>query len=148
MLKKLNLGCGNCILNPQEWENHDLIKHRKEIVLTFDLNKKFPLNDNLYDEVRCDDVLEHLDNPLKTINKIHRILKLNGILQAKCCGWQNSNYWVDITHKKAFDIKSMDYLDPTTELGRIYGYYTQKKWRILDKHYDRHKNPIFKMEKI
>ena len=42
----------------------------------------------------------------------------------------------------------MDYLDPTTELGRIYGYYTQKKWRILDKHYDRHKNPIFKMEKI
>jgi len=57
-----------------------LIKHRKEIVLTFDLNKKFPLNDNLYDEVRCDDVLEHLDNPLKTINKIHRILKLNGIL--------------------------------------------------------------------
>jgi len=144
----LNLGCGNCILDPQEWENHDLIKHRKEIVLTFDLNKKFPLNDNLYDEVRCDDVLEHLDNPLKTINKIHRILKLNGILQAKCCGWQNSNYWVDITHKKAFDIKSMDYLDPTTELGRIYGYYTQKKWRILDKHYDRHKNPIFKMEKI
>lgn len=142
---KINLGCGNLILDGQ---NHDLVKHRPEVNIAFDLNKKFPLENNTYDEVVCNDVLEHLDNPLETINEIHRILKKGGILTCKCCGWKNPNFWVDITHKKAFDIRSMDYLDPETELGKEYGYYTNRKWKIIYAIEDRGKNPQFKMQKI
>ena len=144
---RLNLGAGNDVL--EGWMNHDITKHRPEIGLVFDLNIiPWEFSDEFCDEVRAWDVLEHLYEPLRVMDEIHRILKPNGIFTAKCCGWQNPNYWVDLTHKHAFDIRSMDYLDPTTELGQIYGYYTQRKWKILDKRYDRHKNLIIKMQKI
>ena len=143
----LNVGAGNDIKDG--WVNHDLYKHRDEIDLWFDLNQfPYPDADETYEEVSAWDVLEHLDYPIKVMNEIHRILKKDGIFTAKCCGWQNPNYWVDLTHKHAFDIRSMDYLDPTTELGERYGYYTNRKWKILNKRYDHHKNLIIKMQKI
>lgn len=144
---KLNIGAGNL---PQDgFTNHDLVKHRPEIDVSFDLNDElWPVDSDSYDEVEANDVLEHLNNPLQAINEIHRILKTGGIFTAKCCGWKNPNFWVDITHKKAFDVRSMDYLDPTTALGGEYVYYTDKKWKLLMAEEDRNHNPRFRLEKI
>ena len=146
---RLNLGAGNRIENG--WDNHDIAKHRSEINLVFDLDKfPYPIKDNTYDEIKAIDVLEHLNNPLQAMNEIHRILKPNGILFAKCCGWKNPNFWVDITHKKAFDIQTMDYLVLDTAIEKEYSYYTDKKWRYVDEYpvYDRRKNVILKMTPI
>ena len=146
-MRSLNLGAGNSIL--VGFDNHDFKKHRDEIDIVFDLDKfPYPILDNTYNNVRAIDVLEHLENPLEAVNEIHRILKPNGVFFAKCCGWKNPNFWVDITHKKAFDINSMDYLDIDTDLGKQYDYYTDRKWKILLKVEDRNKNPQFKMKKI
>lgn len=152
---RINLGAGNFI--EKGFINHDLTKHRPEIDIYFDLNSKSWLNEILhfdlydkveFDEIKAFDVIEHLDDPINFMNNCWDLLKPDGMLYLKACGWQNPNFWVDITHKRAFDIKSFDYFDPETELGRAYGFYTNKRWRIISKNFDRRMNVIIKMKPI
>ncbi len=151
---KLNLGAGNLIM--EGFINHDLVKHRPEIDIAFDLNEKDWRNNlgmkemkNInFNEIRAYDVIEHLDDPINFMNNCWNLLEPKGILNLKACGYKNESYWIDITHKRAFHISSFDYFDPTTALGQEYVYYTEKKWRILDKHYDRKGNVIVQMMPI
>ena len=128
----INLGAGNDVLDTNVWINHDLKKHRPEIEVSFDLEDiPWPLDDNTFDEVRMFDVLEHLNNIVGVMDEVWRILKPDGILDCKVCGYKNENFWVDPTHKHAFAPNSMDYFDPTTSIGQIYDFYTDKKWKIV-----------------
>ena len=127
---KINLGAGNLI--QEGYLNHDLVPHRKEIDYVFDLNKfPYPLLDNSCEEVKMWDVLEHLDDVIAVMNELWRVIKPDGKLDLKLCGWKNESYWIDVTHKRAFHQKSMDYFDPDTEIGKEYSYYTTKKWKSL-----------------
>lgn len=160
---KLNLGAGNDIL--KGYINHDLVFHSDKIDIVFDLeekhwevcvlfekniNKDFLIELDSLDEIRAFDVIEHISNPVNFMDNCWKLLKPDGILYLKACGWQNPNFWVDITHKKGYDIKSFDYFDPSTELGQDYGYYTDKRWQIQADypHYDRRKNIIIKLKPI
>lgn len=157
---KINLGAGNIIEDSNEWFNHDLTNHRKEIEVTFDLNGLFwswecnilghinGLSPNYFTEIKAWDVIEHLEEPINFMNNCWDLLKEGGTLYLKACGYQNVSYYIDITHKKGYHINSFDYFDLSTDLGREYCYYTNKKWKILDKHYDRKQNVIVKLEKI
>jgi len=158
---KLNLGAGNDI--QEGYINHDLRKHRPEIDITWDLNEKnwrkilepeILFESEIekgwmlkFDEIRAWDVIEHLNDPINFMDNCWDLLHDRGaILNLKACGWQNPNFNVDITHKNhGFDIKSFDYFDPDTELGKEYGYYTDKKWKILEKKYDKRKNVLIRL---
>lgn len=161
---KINLGAGNLI--EEGYINHDLESHRDEILICFDLNAKdwkdcdifYKETKNVkaleteanfkkgeFDEIRAWDVIEHLNDPINFMNNCWDLLKKDGILHLKACGWQNPNFYVDITHKKAYDIKSFDYFDPDTSIGKEYGYYTDKRWKILEKDTDRKGNIIIKL---
>ena len=161
MKSKINLGCGNDISNPDIYINHDIRKHRPEIDVEFDLNyhswltagrllEITNIGRNLFDEIRALDVIEHLDDPINFMNNCWDLLKPDGILHIKACGWQNPNFWVDITHKKGYDIKSFDYFVPTTSIGIEYGYYTDKRWIYCEGYpkYDKHKNIIVKLSPL
>ena len=150
---KINLGCGNDI--KEGYINHDIRKHRKEIDICFDLENESWMEDietmfepNMFKEIRAYDVLEHLNNSINFMDNCWQLLKSKGILDLKVCGWQNPNFYVDITHKKAYDIKSFDYFDPTTEIGCEYNFYTDKKWKILKKNLDRRKNVLITLTPI
>lgn len=151
---KLNLGCGNDI--QKNYINHDLRQHRPEIDICFDLNEKvwkneswWVMNVNSFDEIRAFDVIEHIDDPINFMDNCWQLLKPNGILYIKACGWQNPNFWVDITHKKGYDIKSFDYFSDDTEIGREYGYYTTKRWKFVESpKYDKRKNILVKMSPV
>lgn len=144
--KKYNLGCGLDVRDG--YINVDLTVHHPGI-LCQDLNEKgwgvlfYPAC-----EILALDLIEHLDNPIDFMNECWDALTKEGILRIKACGWQNPNFWVDITHQRAFDIMSFDYFDPVTDLGKRYGYYTDKKWRIIQKDYDRRKNVIIELMPI
>lgn len=150
MLKeKIEFGAGNRISDPNEWYNHDIYEHRDEIDMVFDLNKfPYPLEDDSMQCIRAFDVLEHIDNVIGFMNECHRIIKPRGVLHMRACGWQNPNAWVDITHKRLMDVKSMDYFSPDTDLGTQYSFYTPYKWKILQASNDRKGNPVWRMEKI
>src|SRR3990167_3033544 len=107
---KINLGAGNIILDG--YINHDIVKHRPEIQLFFDLNDKQWPSVGLVEEIKANDVLEHIDDPINFINNCWDWLNVGGLLDMKVCGWQNPNAHVDLTHKRpGIDIRSFDYFD-------------------------------------
>ncbi len=147
-MKKLHLGCGNDI--KEGYVNVDLTRHRKEVEFAFDLSTDRgvwhdEIRNGEWDEIFASDVIEHLDDTVKFMDDMWELLAKDGVLSLKACGWQNPNYYVDPTHKHAFDIRSFDYFDPDTELGKEYGYYSDKRWNILDKNFDRRKNVLIKL---
>jgi len=75
---KLNLGCGNHIL--EGWDNYDI--HPSKNVKELDLNKlPYPFPDNHADEILASHVLEHLYLPIyDAMIELHRILKPGGKL--------------------------------------------------------------------
>src|SRR3990172_1471540 len=72
---KLNLGCGKKPL--EGYINVDILK-LKGVDRVVDLNKRLPWKDDSIDEVFGDNVLEHLDNPLKFMDEVFRILRHEG----------------------------------------------------------------------
>jgi len=90
---KLNLGCGNHILDG--WENYDL--YPSENVKKLDLNRlPYPFPDNYADEILVSHVLEHLYAPIyEAMLELHRILKPGGKLAVALPA--NSNI---VTHQK------------------------------------------------
>ena len=64
-MKKLNLGCGKKIL--KGYINLDCVKF-PGVDKVHNLNKyPWPFKDNEFDEIYCDNILEHLDGIIKPI---------------------------------------------------------------------------------
>lgn len=78
-------------------------------------------------------VLEHLDIDLvKSMNELWRISKKGCILTVKLPMWDSESVHDDPTHRWFFTERSLHYFDPSTEIGKNYGFYTDKKWKILE----------------
>lgn len=128
----LNLGCGNR-LEGGGAVNHDRTKHRPEIDVAWDLNcLPWPWPDNAFDQVIALSVFEHLRLDLvEVLNECWRLLRPGGQLVLKLPHWQSDvSYW-DPTHRWHFSLRSFDQFDPDTERGKVYAFYTDRKWRIV-----------------
>lgn len=79
---KLNLGCGNDYR--KGWVNVDFDKSIKADFY-FDLREKFPLDNNKFEYVLAQDVLEHFtkQDSHGFVAEIHRILKVGGKLELR-----------------------------------------------------------------
>lgn len=104
-MKKLNLGCGNEYL--RGWVNLDLINVKKDI--KHDLNKfPYPFKDNFFEEVLMRMVLEHVDNPIKTLKEIIRISKNKAKITIIVPFAYSYAFVTDIQHKTAFTENSFN----------------------------------------
>ena len=85
----LNLGCGSIALYHAykdliidnicvDWKN--TYYKNEHLDFEYDINKKLPFEDQKFDTVILSDVLEHVTEPFKLINEIHRLLSKDGIL--------------------------------------------------------------------
>lgn len=127
----LNLGAGNRIIG--DAVNHDLIKHRPEISVAWDLNiLPWPWPDNLFDQIVARSVLEHLRiNAIESMNECWRILRPGGQIFVKLPHWNSEVAHQDPTHYWLFSAHSLDQLDPDTQRGKDYAFYTTRKWKYL-----------------
>lgn len=130
-MDQLNLGAGNKIIPGAV--NHDLTKHRPEIDVAHDLNVlPWPWENETFDKIVAISVFEHLRiNLVEVLNECWRILRPGGILCVKLPYWQHDNAYVDPTHYWRFSVRSLMVFDPETKLGIHYGFYTERKWRIV-----------------
>ena len=105
-IMKLNLGCGRNI--KKGWINLDFTKG-EGVDIVHDLNSlPLPFEDHKFDQVLCQDVLEHIDF-VPLINDIHRILKKKGILKIRVPHFTSKLNFEDPTHKHQFLIRTFDY---------------------------------------
>ncbi len=129
----LNLGAGRKPLAGAI--NHDLRldPERPWVTVAHDLNVlPWPWPDESFRLVVARAVLEHLRiNLVESLNECWRILAPGGQLVLKLPYWQHEVSYIDPTHYWRFSPRTVEMFDPETEYGRAYGFYTDRKWRIV-----------------
>lgn len=128
----LNLGAGNAPIGNAV--NHDLTKHRPEIDVVWDLNRlPWPWPDRSFAHVVAKSVFEHLQIDLvESFNECWRILRPGGTLFVKLPYWQSDHAHDDPTHRWFFSLGCFDQFDPDTPRGQEYGFYSPRRWRIVE----------------
>lgn len=133
---KINLGAGS---EPTDgWVNVDWVDQQGIDVVHNLLEFPWPFKDGVADEMLARDVLEHMplfnskneSTPIKFIEECWRILQPDGRLFITVPHHESKNLWIDPTHVRGYDEKSFDYFDPDTDLGKWYGYYSDKKFKV------------------
>ena len=126
-IKKLNLGCGKKI--KQGYINLDN-KFFRGVDVIHDLDKyPYPFKDDYFDYVLCDNVLEHLDNLIKTMEELHRITKKNGTIEIIVPYFSSIGAFQDPTHRHFFTLKTFDYFTENFD----YNFYTPARFKIEEK---------------
>lgn len=131
MGKRLNLGSGSKIM--KGFINLD-IANIEGVDIVHDLNSyPWPFQDNEFDFVLVEDVIEHLESPIRAIEEIFRITKENGLIDLQVPYWNSWSANTDITHRHYFTENSFDYFIPSTKLGELRQYYSTAKFELLKK---------------
>jgi ubiquinone/menaquinone biosynthesis C-methylase UbiE len=90
-----------------------------------------PFEDNKFDTLVFDNVLEHISSPDKIINEIHRVMKKGANLLVSVPGLKGFDY--DTDHKKFYDKKKLNKTFEINNFNLIKNYYTPFKSTFLDK---------------
>jgi len=126
--KILNIGCGKTRIPGSTGVDREKIEDFVDVV--WDLDKTpYPFPDNYADEIHMYHVLEHLHDPLKKMEEIHRILKPGGKLYIRVPHFSSMGAFTDITHIRPFGFTSFDCF----EVGNSHSYYTEARFKILDR---------------
>ena len=124
----INLGCGKTRIPGSIGVDSVKLEHTVDIV--HDLNcLPYPFQDNFADEIHLYHVLEHLDDPVKKIEEIHRILKPGGILYMRVPHFSSNGAFTDITHKRPFSYFSFDVFN----VDHYQSYYSNVRFEIVEK---------------
>ena len=106
-MKKLNVGCGEKIL--EGYVNIDIVK-TPGVTVVHNLNKfPYPFQDSEFDEIYADNVLEHLQDTIRIMQELHRIMRPGGILVVKVPHFTSHDAWAHPQHTRAFAIDSFDF---------------------------------------
>lgn len=126
----INLGCGS---EPSpNFVNVDWLQLPGVDIVHNLLLFPWPFEDNSAKFIKAIDILEHMPNftpdnkstPIEFVRECWRVLEPSGKLVIQVPHWASPNTWVDISHVRGFDPRSMDYFSPETDLGKAYGYYS------------------------
>lgn len=125
-IKRLNVGCGTDIRTG--WVNLDSA-NLQGVNVVHDLESlPLPFEDNIFDEILCQDVLEHL-NYIPVLQDLHRILKPSGRITIRVPHFSSKNNFIDPTHKKMFSWETFEFFSLNTPYER--GYYFPFKFDKL-----------------
>lgn len=120
MKKILDLGCGK---KKREGAIGVDFSNRHDADVIHDLNVfPYPFDGDSIDEIFIDNVLEHLDEPLKVMEELHRICKPNGLVKVIVPYFRSVWAFIDPTHKHYFTVDSFAYYDPRHIICQRYDY--------------------------
>ena len=130
MIKKLNLGSGKD--KTEGYTTLDIVD-MPGIDIVHDCNVfPYPIASEFYDYIEARDILEHLDDVVKVMEELYRILKVGGELFIRVPdGRIPEAIWADPTHKRGFVPVSFDYFCPGTISHDRYGFYTKAKFQKI-----------------
>ena len=106
---RLNLGCG--VRKIEEWVNLDYNRMYKPDVV-WNLNKlPLPFPKNSFVEIKCNHIIEHLDDILKFMKELYRIGKNGCIIQIRYPHFSHRSAFADPTHKHYLSHASLQYFE-------------------------------------
>lgn len=124
----LNLGCGKTRI-PNSI-GVDFSSHSEFVDVVHDLDIiPYPFKSNTVDEIHMYHVLEHLHNPLRIIEELHRLLKKDGLLYLRVPHFSSMGAFTDITHIRPFGYFSFDCFKEDD----YQNFYTNIRFKIFSK---------------
>lgn len=140
-MKKLNLGCGKLLR--KGCVNLDSVK-LPGVDVVHNLNKyPWPFKGSTFDEIHCDNVLEHLEDIKKPLEEIWRISKNKGRIIIRVPIFPSIWAFSDPTHKSVYTFVTFNYFTPQDGLN----YYSHARFKIIKRrivfyHLTKFLNPI------
>ena len=125
-MKRLNLGCGKKI--KEGYVNLDLYP-LPGVDVVADINKALPFENDTFDEILTEHVLEHMTELDPLLHELHRITKKGGVIKIFVPHFTNFGAYTDPTHKRFFGYFTMDYYTEKNEMS----FYTPVRFRIRKK---------------
>src|SRR5947209_14818087 len=121
----LNMGCGRKRVAGAV--NLDVTPDTGPDVL-HDLNvRPWPFPDDHFGEVLAHDVVEHLEDVLKTFEEIHRVCRDGARVRLAVPHFSSGNAYTDPTHRHFFGYFTLDCLTEEDE----HSFYTRARFRML-----------------
>ena len=123
--KRLNVGCGRD--SRAGWVNLDA-SPLPGVDVVHDLqNLPLPFGDEEFDEILCQDVLEHIEY-IPVLKELHLILKTGGKISIRVPHFTSRNNFIDPTHRKLFSIDTWEFFVARgsahmAHLAPVRGYY-------------------------
>lgn len=119
-LKILDLGCGKK-KRPGTIGVDYSDRHNADII--HDLNLfPYPFESDSIDHVYLDNVLEHLNQPMRVMEEVHRIAKLGATIKIMVPYFRSIWAFIDPTHKTFYTVDSFAYYDPRHPICQRYDY--------------------------
>jgi len=116
----LDLGCGKKKRSGSIGVDYSG-KHDADII--HDLNVfPYPFESSSVDKVYLDNVLEHLDEPMRVMEEVYRIVKPAGMVKVIVPYFRSKWAFIDPTHRHYFTVDSFAYYDPRNEICIRYAY--------------------------
>jgi len=105
--RKLDVGCGSRKL-PGFVGIDNMISPQVDVI--HDLNVyPWPFAHDSFNHVVCRHSLSHLDDVVAAMEELHRITAPGGSIEIVAPHFSSDNYFTDVTHRRAFGYRSMDY---------------------------------------
>jgi len=119
-MKVLDLGCGKKKRLGTIGVDHS-DRHNADII--HDLNVfPYPFENDSIDKVYLDNVLEHLNDPMRVMEEIHRICKIGAHVKVIVPYFRSLYAFTDPTHKHFFAVNSFAFYDPDHIICQRYDY--------------------------
>ncbi len=126
--KVLDIGCGS---NKAKGAVGLDVVELPGVDVVHDLNKfPYPFNDSTFDEIICNDVLEHVDDLLKVMAELHRLGKKGCMLRIKVPYALSTHAMSDPTHKHFFTANSFDYFTTGREFSH-FNFYSKARFKVV-----------------
>ncbi|MBV8269767.1 MAG: methyltransferase domain-containing protein [Planctomycetaceae bacterium] len=94
--------------------------------LLYDLDvRPWPLPDGHFREVLAYDVIEHLDDVVRTMEEIHRVSEDGAVVKITVPHFSCANAFTDITHRHYFSAASFNYFTGDNE----FDFYTDRRFQ-------------------
>ena len=121
MTRKLEVGCGD---RKREGYIGMDIAPLPSVDIVHDMNIiPWQFDDNTFDEIIFDDVLEHSKNFLGILSEVYRVSEPNAIIKISVPHFSSDNMYSDPTHKIFFSSRSFNYFDKS--LSYKHSFYLQ-----------------------
>jgi len=127
----LDIGCGHDKIKPRKNEKVIGVDHikTKMVNVVHDLEKPLPFSDNYADRIYSNHTFEHVSNAKQLIEECWRVTKPKGEIFIRVPHYSSNLAYADLTHKKFFSVRSLDFYIEGTDLSNMSGYKSRVKFK-------------------
>jgi len=123
-MKVLDVGCGD--RKTEDALGIDIVS-LPGVDIVHDLNVfPWPLESGSFDKVFMLNILEHLDDTIRIMKEVYRVLRPGGIVHIEVVYWNHKYTWSDPQHKHAFTDISWEFFT-----GKRKQYYTDYAFEMV-----------------